>query len=258
MRLVDVRAEQRGGIGAPEPAQLEPDERAGSARPLDGARQTLRELPRPGADREQHRRRGRAAVGARRAARPRRCPPSARRPAPTPRASSPPGAPAAPAPRGARDSARPEPSARPAPRGPTATGRPARARRGPHRRARRAGAARARRRTRRARPRTSQKGRSSSSSDALPASTTQPLASPRAASSASKRVFPMPGSPTTATAVGSPRLSPVSASSRELSSAARPTRCSRTLASLGFPSGRASQLRGARRKPGSPIGVRPR
>ena len=48
-------------------------------------------------------------------------------------------------------------------------------------------------------------GRSASSSDALPDSTRQPWASARASSSASSRVLPIPGSPTTSTAANSRR-----------------------------------------------------
>ena len=69
-----------------------------------------------------------------------------------------------------------------------------------------------------------QNGRSRSSSDALPVSTVHPRASARAASSASSRVLPIPGSPSTTRHAASPSRMTPSASSTPAISAARPTR----------------------------------
>ena len=91
---------------------------------------------------------------------------------------------------------------------PTATGAPARARRAPRRRASRGGAVQARD-VLVERVDEDPERQVASSSDALPLSTMQPRASARAASSASSRVLPMPGSPSTSSgATGSPRSSP--------------------------------------------------
>ena len=94
------------------------------------------------------------------------------------------------------------------------------------RRARRAGAARAPGRTRPGRRRRARTAARARAPTRCPPSTSQPRRSARAPSSASRRVLPMPGSPSSSSAAARPRSSSASDCSREPSSAARPTICS--------------------------------
>ena len=213
---VDVLAEQLGGLVALEPAQLDRRERRRPGRARSSARgQPVGELPRPRAHARAAPRRRAAGAAARRAARPTPGPPSARR-----RAASTSGL------------RRRHPLEQLAHRAvgavalvlerrrgrrrrrPTATGStrasstrtssssessradraPRRTRRGHRRRARTAGRAPAPTRCR--------------------DSTMQPRASARAASSASRRVLPMPGSPVSTSAPGSPRSQSVDGAAR--------------------------------------------
>ena len=125
---------------------------------------------------------------------------------------------------GSARAAAPPPGPRPAR---TARGTPSPARPGRRPRARRAGAARGpggTRRARRRRPRTAGRARAPS---ADPDKTRCPRASARAASSASRRVLPMPGSPTSSIATGRPSSTSSMKRSNDPSSTPRPTKCSR-------------------------------
>ena len=146
-------AEELGGLVALEAAKLEPDERPGSVRPLEGARPAARGAASAGRPRRAAPPPRAAGAGARRAAR--STPESAQCTSSRSSTSGLVAAPAraAPAPRDARGSARPgAPAVRPSAKS-RATERRARARRGHRLRASRGGGDRAPRRIRRGHPR---------------------------------------------------------------------------------------------------------